>query len=55
MLYSAESQSDSSDSSSQSDTGKSGEEETALVILSEDEMNKLGAKIMKAELMGNQV
>lgn len=29
--------------------------ETPVVILSEKEMNELGAKILKADLMGNEV
>ena len=51
------SESESSNSDSESDHSESQEtkEEPPVVILSEDEMNKLGAKIMKAELMGNQV
>lgn len=31
------------------------EEEEELPLLSEEEMNKLGAKLVKAELMGNTV
>lgn len=31
------------------------EEEEELPLLSEDEMNKLGSKLIKAEIMGNTV
>lgn len=31
------------------------EEEEEVPLLSEDEMNKLGAKLVKAEIMGNTV
>ncbi len=50
LSFLAESESESDHSEAQEQKA-----EETVVILSEDEMNKLGAKIMKAELMGNQV
>lgn len=41
-----------SESDSEEDEG---EEEEELPLLSEEEMNKLGAKLVKAEIMGNTV
>lgn len=34
---------------------ESGEEEEEIPLLSEEEMNKLGSKLIKAEIMGNTV
>lgn len=39
----------------QSSSSESEEEEEEEVILTDEEMNKLGAKLVKAELMGNTV
>ncbi len=39
----------------QSTSSESEEEEEEEVILTDEEMNKLGAKLVKAELMGNTV
>ena len=56
IYFTIESDSGSSESDSESSHSESQKEpEEAVVVLTEDEMNKLGAKIMKAELMGNQV
>ena len=55
---SASSSSDSESSSSESDKGESSmSQETKVTqkILSEKEMNELGAKILKLEIMGNKV
>lgn len=38
-----------------SSESESEEEEEAVPLLSEEEMNKLGAKLVKAEIMGNTV
>ncbi|XP_068441561.1 CWF19-like protein 2 isoform X2 [Clinocottus analis] len=42
-------------SRSESDSEEGEEEEEELPLLSEEEMNKLGAKLVKAEIMGNTV
>jgi len=38
-----------------SESESDGEEEEELPLMSEEEMNKLGAKLVKAEIMGNTV
>lgn len=50
------SDSDSSESEQdESQSSRSQEPEARVRVLTEKEMNELGAKILKAELMGNQV
>lgn len=52
----SESSSSSSDSSGEDEDGdKEGDEQEQQRPLSKDEMNQLGAKIVRAEIMGNQV
>lgn len=45
----------SSFSGSESGSEEDAEKEEELPLLSEEEMNKLGAKLVKAEIMGNTV
>lgn len=40
---------------SESESEEEEEEEEEVPLLSEEEMNKLGAKLVKAEIMGNTV
>lgn len=40
---------------SESESEGEEEEEEVIPLLSEEEMNKLGAKLVKAEIMGNTV